>query len=296
MKNKNKILAILVGVLALLFVAVLAITFAPTKEEPEFEGLEEPGELYELSGDSLVGRDNGVFDADIYNYELGITAKSQSKSGDETYLNLSDGSLLIVGEYMTTSNFSYSNEDGNIIIETPDITYTIRKIYNQPHTYVPIDSEEELFLGYSKIHTEYFDIYDQHIQNDDLYTTSLAHGGLNSYDKLQEYVNEHGLEYDVLCYSLDSVKQVMKYAFDIEIDSTYGELTIPYSMVAFRQSPKYMKEFISSNPGAFYGQDVYYMMADATGVYAVHMNYEIPYTYNVEFENLVNFVSLPYAP
>lgn len=232
---------------------------------------------------SIVDRKEPVDYSEIFNYNLGVSFKEKGKFEGLDVITLTDESMLFVDEEIA-EKCVVTEENGIIKIQygleydIPTYTLELKKIYNEPHKSIQntIIDYTDTTDKYTEIYNEYMEIY----QDTDNHSF-LEYGGVSSYAKMVDFINENELQYDVGLYDSEQTKKVLEKAFNIKIDDF---VEVSYSVqkkelevggianLRFQKTKEIEPSNIKDNTNEqFVISEAYYTIDDGQNIYAAHI-------------------------
>lgn len=300
--SKIFIVLIIIALIITMFVFIALNLVQKPEENPGPVDLPKPTEVEdEPFADSLVSRENSNSRADEFNYDLSISIKETMKISDEyswstsgaEKIILNDDSSIYLNQYIVSSGYSIENKDDGILIKTNanDYIMEIKKINVAPFEYVTnkdnFNEENEVINQYDRIKEEYNTIY-----SSDIDKSTLEYGGIGTYTKMIEFIEENNLQKDIGLYTSDQVREVMEKAFNVELDESFVDIDYNKFFETDFTSHRIEKTTQIEGKDDYLYKESYFLISNGTEIYACHLNYELYIPSERDFEEVIVYTTI----
>lgn len=281
---------IIMGMIVILVIAGFFIASQLTKPKEKQEIKQPVAEEQDDYENSLLSRNRGEDRTGLFNYTIAPKVKKTEKyisrfewaknmspdySGDIIFdlsnadlVKLDDGSELFIDGLLALNKYDVSYVDNKIVVKNDDYKYgyEIIKINNDDYKCIDFyDYDNEATAEYQKIKENYENTYSVSDKS------MLEADGLNTYEKMVEFVKKHGVEKDVYLYTADQIKGVVERAFGVTLDG-FTTLFLSEANEGYVTSNALSKTE-QLNGDEIYGSskyEAYFLQGNGKDIYAVH--------------------------
>lgn len=303
-KKKNIIKALLVGgMISCILGLFVAVVIYLNNDNPLQEVVLPHPEQTDPDpfADSLVYRQNENSRVDEFDYNLNITIKEIQKVSQQyawckknhEKIIFNDDCNIYINEAIVNTGYNITEHNSGIIIETKSGGYSLEliKINNKSYNYVTgkanINESDEVLNEYGKIKDEYFNEYAKHEDK-----TSLEYGGIGTYTRFIEFIDNNNLQKDVGLYTSNQVKEIIEKAYAVSLEDCFGKIECVRIRDGNIISYRFEKYINSSIMDDLMFVESYYLIANGTDIYACHLNYEQYISLGINLDDVLFYTTI----
>ena len=293
--NLKKALLILGIVLAISGIFAYVIIYLNKEPAPQEEIVLPHGDsTFDPYFDSLAPRKDAPDVVNQFNYDLNISVDSieDNKEGNSTgdKIILKDGSVIYIAKTIKEKKYDVQESaNGTLRISTKDNSYMleIKKINNENYNkIIGVDFSEEnneLLNEYKQIKEEYNTIYSNNSEK-----SSLEYGGIGTFSKMVDFVNNNNLQKEVGIYTSSQVQDIIEKAFNVNLDNkNFGAIEMYKISGKDIISHRIEKQQDSSFDENYFNIESYFLIGNGKDIYACHVDYSLYKPSGITFNNEV---------